>query len=310
MAGINAALKIKGEPPLILDRTEAYTAILIDDLISKGTNEPYRMFTSRAEFRLHLRIDNADRRLTPHGRRVGLIDDAAWSAFLAKQERMTRLRALLEQTRLTADMLEKISLSDCHPERSDATRSVASAVEGPLPSFDCHPERSAIPRSGEREVEGPGFSPAPRASQLATSLGAPLAQLLKRPGVSIEHLVPILHELMPGFGQKEDPRSSASIRGEMKAVETELKYAGYLDQQSRAIERLKKAELRTIPDWFDYASVSGLSREMKEKLLRVRPQTLAQASRIPGVTPAAVSLVHVFIEIQARRHAQASALSS
>jgi tRNA uridine 5-carboxymethylaminomethyl modification enzyme len=270
MAGINAALKIKGEPPLILDRTEAYTAILIDDLISKGTNEPYRMFTSRAEFRLHLRIDNADRRLTPHGRRVGLIDDAAWSAYLAKQERMKHLRALLEQTRLTPDMLEKISFSDCHPARSAATRSVASEVEGPLPS--------------------------------STALGTSLAQLLKRPEVLIEHLLPAL----AGTGNWQLTTDNL----ELKSVETELKYSGYLEQQSRAIERLKKAELRAIPEWFDYASVSGLSREMKEKLLRVRPRTLAQASRIPGVTPAAVSLVHVFIEIQARRHAQAAALQS
>ena len=109
MAGINAALKVKGEAPLILDRTEAYTAILIDDLISKGTNEPYRMFTSRAEFRLHLRIDNADRRLTPHGRRVGLIRDAAWNDHLAKQERMKALRELLERTRVNAEMLRASS---------------------------------------------------------------------------------------------------------------------------------------------------------------------------------------------------------
>src|SRR5262249_31115126 len=99
MAGINAGLKVKCENPLVLDRTEAYTAILIDDLISKGTNEPYRMFTSRAEFRLHLRIDNADRRLTPHGRRVGLINDEAWAAFTAKQERMKALTIVLEKTR-------------------------------------------------------------------------------------------------------------------------------------------------------------------------------------------------------------------
>src|SRR5579863_9921216 len=109
MAGINAALMVKGEPPLILDRTEAYTAILIDDLISKGTNEPYRMFTSRAEFRLHLRIDNADRRLTPHGRRVGLISDTAWTDFEAKQDRMAGIKKLLEGTKLTSGMVGVIS---------------------------------------------------------------------------------------------------------------------------------------------------------------------------------------------------------
>src|ERR1700758_3361130 len=108
MAGINAALKVKKEPPLILDRTEAYTAILIDDLISKGTNEPYRMFTSRAEFRLHLRIDNADRRLTPYGRRIGLIGDDAWADFQAKQERAQRLALFLEKTRVSGEVLEKV----------------------------------------------------------------------------------------------------------------------------------------------------------------------------------------------------------
>src|SRR5690349_3684980 len=112
MAGINAALKVKGDPPLILDRTEAYTAILIDDLISKGTNEPYRMFTSRAEFRLHLRIDNADRRLTPHGRRVGLIGDAAWADYVAKQERMKAMRELLEPTRVNSELAEKLKHDD------------------------------------------------------------------------------------------------------------------------------------------------------------------------------------------------------
>jgi tRNA uridine 5-carboxymethylaminomethyl modification enzyme len=262
MAGINAALKVKNEPPLILDRTEAYTAILIDDLISKGTLEPYRMFTSRAEFRLHLRIDNADRRLTPHGRRVGLIGDEAWADYLAKQQRMQALKDYLENTR-------------------------------------------------------PNSLPAALAAKISNANGSTYAQLLKRPEITIEDLVPVLQDRVPGICDSDSLASSASsavissaVRNELKSVETEIKYAGYLQQQERAIERLKKAEQRTIPEWFDYASVSGLSREMKEKLQRVRPRTIAQASRIPGVTPAAVSLVNVYIEVQARRHQQASSLST
>src|SRR5438445_4929844 len=138
MAGINAALQVKDEPPLILDRTEAYTAILIDDLISKGTNEPYRMFTSRAEFRLHLRIDNADRRLTPHGRRVGLIDDQAWSDFLAKEARQKKTKQLLEEIRLTNEMLEKIeraieeSRAFLGPDGSQTRPHTDSDVEEPV----------------------------------------------------------------------------------------------------------------------------------------------------------------------------------
>ncbi len=275
MAGINAAVRVKGKPPLILDRTEAYTAILIDDLISKGTNEPYRMFTSRAEFRLHLRIDNADRRLTPHGRRVGLINDEAWTDFLAKQERLKAIHDLLERTRVNGDMPELLG------------------------------------KYGE------------------SAAGSTLAQLLKRPEVRIEELVPVLAQLMPGVFREEVVSSQLSVasknspedqeqletgnwklttavRNELKSVETEIKYAGYLDQQTKAIERLKKAEQRLIPDWFEYGKVSGLSREMNEKLTRVRPRTLGQASRIPGVTPAAVSLINVYIEIQARQQTGAA----
>jgi len=266
MAGINAALKVKGEPALTLDRTEGYTAILIDDLISKGTNEPYRMFTSRAEFRLHLRIDNADRRLTPHGRRVGLISEAAWTEYVAKQERMAALKQLLETARVNG-------------------------------------------------------LPVALAEKVGNVAGATYAQLLKRPEVDIVELAPALRELMPRFfetcagtaapsassgqapgcGSEPDSALPSAARNELKSVETEIKYAGYLEQQQRAIERLKKAEQRAIPEWFDYKNVSGLSREMQEKLQRVRPRTLGQASRIPGVTPAAVSLVNVYIEIQARR---------
>jgi tRNA uridine 5-carboxymethylaminomethyl modification enzyme len=288
MAGINAALQVKRQPPLILDRTEAYTAILIDDLISKGTNEPYRMFTSRAEFRLHLRIDNADRRLTPHGCRVGLINDAAWSDFQAKQERLGKMKKLLETTKLTSAMLEKVAdlQTACHPERSEAK---PNAVEGP---------------------------PVLPASSWESAAGQALAQLLKRPEVTIEQLAPVLRNLAPEFFARNSSVSSVSsmvklsseARNELKSVETEIKYEGYLLQQQRAMERLKKSEQHSIPDWFDYCTVSGLSREMQEKLSHVRPRTIGQASRIPGVTPAAVSLVNVFIEIQARRRDQATAI--
>jgi len=311
MAGINAALKVKNEPPLILDRTEAYTAILIDDLISKGTNEPYRMFTSRAEFRLHLRIDNADRRLTPHGRRIGLISDPAWADFLAKQQRLEALKQLLEKTKLTSTMLEKInahlgtaepnsaariSLTPCHPERSEAK---PNGVEGPAVLLDDADDQRLM------------------TNDLSVALGQTCAQLLKRPEIAIENLVPVLRELDRAFFDREQTRAnpresvatlSSELRNELKSVETEIKYDGYLRQQQRAIDRLKKAEQRAIPDWFDYHSVSGLSREVQETLLKIRPRTLAHASRIPGVTPAAVSLVHVYIEIQAKRRQQAAAL--
>ncbi len=298
MAGINAALAVTQQPALVLDRTEAYTAILIDDLISKGTNEPYRMFTSRAEFRLHLRIDNADRRLTPYGRRVGLISGDAWAAYLAKQERMQALKEVLDKTKLTGEMLEKVS-------------------------------GSGLPASGGAVLDW------------SSNIGASLAQLLKRPEVTIENLAGVIRDLLPDFFQRNFPVDRlwpadsaepllvaqipafraqpaapqaaaipAEIRNELKSMETEIKYAGYLSQQLKAIERLKKAEQRNIPDWFDYSAVSGLSREMKEKLQRVRPRTIGQASRIPGVTPAAVSLINVYIEIQARQAQQSSALTS
>jgi tRNA uridine 5-carboxymethylaminomethyl modification enzyme len=291
MAGINAALKVKAQPPLILDRTEAYTAILIDDLISKGTNEPYRMFTSRAEFRLHLRIDNADRRLTPHGRRVGLISDEAWADFQAKQERLQAMKKLLERTKLTPAVINKIS--------------------------PCY--------SKERSGEGPAVagSATEPARDWGSAIGQTCAQLLKRPEIVIEQLAPLLRELEPAFFARDREREreeisqnqrecvaplSSEIRNELKSVETEIKYEGYLLQQQRAMDRMKKSEQRSIPGWFDYGSVSGLSREMQEKLSHVQPRTLAQASRIPGVTPAAVSLVSVFIEIQARRREQAAAI--
>jgi tRNA uridine 5-carboxymethylaminomethyl modification enzyme len=259
MAGINAALMLKGEPPFTLDRSEGYTGVLIDDLISIGTNEPYRMFTSRAEFRLHLRIDNADRRLTPYGRRLGLIDDAAWAEYEHKQARMGALERLLTTRKVDTERLGAAGLGD-------------------LPAI----------------------------------AGLTWAQLLKRPEVGIETVLgamrdelaadPLLTELIALPDQT--PEARATLRNEARAVETEIKFAGYLEQQKKSIAKLKAAEGVAIPEWIDYGVISGLSREMREKLERVRPSTIGQASRIPGVTPAALGLVHVSIRLQgARRQA-------
>jgi tRNA uridine 5-carboxymethylaminomethyl modification enzyme len=256
MAGINAALFARGSAETFtLDRTEAYTGILVDDLISKGTDEPYRMFTSRAEFRLHLRIDNADSRLTPHGRRLGLIDDHAWAAFEAKQARLAAFTTLLEATRVT-----------------------------------------------DRDL--------PHLADVEAEKGELFAQILKRPATTIELLLPALLPnltaeafapwraalIAAGYPQT----LPAWVRNELKTVETGIKFAGYLAQQQRSMARLRADEGRLIPDWFDYRACSGLSREMVEKLDRVRPATLGQASRISGVTPAACSLIQTFLEIQAR----------
>jgi tRNA uridine 5-carboxymethylaminomethyl modification enzyme len=261
MAGINAALWLKGEPPFTMDRTEGYTGILIDDLISKGTNEPYRMFTSRAEFRLHLRIDNADRRLTPYGRRLGLINDEAWVEFEQKQARMVALERFLATTKVDSEHLTRA-----------------------------------------------GFG------VLTSTTGQTWAQLLKRPEIKIEPVLGALSEVlsqepslaeMSAAMQHQQSQSAgigfAVLRNEARAVETEIKFAGYLDQQRKSIEKLKAAETVTIPEWMEYRTISGLSREMLETLERVRPSTIGQASRIPGVTPAAISLVHVSIKVQGAR---------
>jgi tRNA uridine 5-carboxymethylaminomethyl modification enzyme len=262
MAGINAALFLKGEPPFTLDRTEGYTGILIDDLISKGINEPYRMFTSRAEFRLHLRIDNADRRLTPYGRRLGLINDEAWSEYEAKQARMAALSRTLLQSKATPERVAALGLGD-----------------------------------------------------LTSSAGQTWAQLLRRPEVTIEPVLKALSEQLAAdpvladfAGSSQRPHTgpdpsleAARVRNEARAVETEIKFAGYLDQQRKSIEKLKAAESVSIPEWLDYRVISGLSREMLEIFERVQPVTIGQASRLPGVTPAALSLVHVSIKLQGAR---------
>jgi tRNA uridine 5-carboxymethylaminomethyl modification enzyme len=259
MAGINAALWLKGEAPFTMDRSEGYTGILVDDLISKGTNEPYRMFTSRAEFRLHLRIDNADRRLTPYGRRLGLINDEAWAEYERKQARMAVLGKLLTTGKVDVARLASAGFAD-----------------------------------------------------LPATAGLTWAQLLKRPEVTIEPILgamretvaqePLLADLSTALASNQDVKTGTALpsvlRNEARAVETEIKFAGYLEQQKKSIEKLKAAEGVTIPDWMEYSAISGLSREMRETLERVRPITIGQASRLPGVTPAALSLVHVSIRVQ------------
>jgi len=218
----------------VLGRSDGYVGILVDDLISKGADEPYRMFTSRAEFRLHLRIDNADERLTPLGRRVGLVDSARWADFEEKQRQKERVLALLEKTRA-----------------------------------------SAIP-----DIIG---------LQAATD-NPTLLTWLKRPEAKIERLAGWLGA---GIGQELVP-------GVLTTVETEAKYAGYIAQQERQIQSLKEAEGRGIPAGFVFAGIPGLSAEVRQKLERVRPATLGQAGRIPGVTPAAVAVLDVYLNLSAR----------
>ncbi len=208
IAGMNAA-----GGGVVLGRTDGYTGILIDDLITKGADEPYRMFTSRAEYRLLLRIDNADARLTPIGRRAGLVRDDRWEMFTRKQSQIERLRVALETH-----------------------------------------------RNG---------------------------QWLKRPEASIQEIVPWVREVLGGEAE----------RGVLTTVETEIKYSGYIGQQERQISRLKTAEGRAIPMEFEFRGIPGLSREVRDKLERVRPSTLGQAARIPGVTPAAVAILDCYLSL-------------
>jgi tRNA uridine 5-carboxymethylaminomethyl modification enzyme len=209
MAGLNAACFIGGSDPVVIPRTDGYTGILIEDLITKGADEPYRMFTSRAEFRLHLRIDNADERLTPLGRKVGLVTEDRWQLFQKKQSQKEQIRTWLESNRKT-EWLRR---------------------------------------------------PESKLSQLASQLPPDL------------------------------------VHGVLDTVETEIKYAGYIAQQDRQVARLKDSERRPIPPTFPYADVPGLSNEVRQKLARVLPENLGQASRIPGVTPAAIAVLDVYLGI-------------
>ncbi len=235
VAGINAVLSLRGTEPVVFSRDQAYIGVLIDDLVTKGTDsEPYRMFTSRAEYRLLLREDNADLRLTEIGRQIGLASESAYQRVSNKKKSVGNLIRSLESKQLA----------------------VNSAINAQLESFDSAPLRN-----------------------LTTC-----AQLLKRPEISL----PQLHSLCPDL-----PSFAFDIEAQ---AEVQIKYAGYVNRQLEMVERFEKMEHVRLPDDIDYSKISGLSREVCEKLTRIKPRSLGQASRISGITPAAMTLLSFYIK--------------
>jgi len=231
LAGINAALRVKGKDPLVLDRSQAYIGVMIDDLVTLGTKEPYRMFTSRAEYRLLLREDNADLRLREIGYGLGLVPEQEYASFVRKRE---KIREDLERIAVT-----RVTLS----ER----------------------ENSVLTRLGVEDIQK----------------GTTLEHLLKRSDISYADLADM---------DDVSRETSADVR---EQVEIQIKYRGYIDRQLEQVERSKKLETAVIPAELDYASIRGLTTEVREKLEKGRPDTLGQASRIPGITPAAISILAI-----------------
>ena len=234
LAGINAVLKIRGEDPLILPRSQAYTGVLIDDLVTKGTNEPYRMFTSRAEYRLLLREDNADFRLRDIGYRLGLVPDDVYRQFNRKRDKVEKLLARLN-------------------------------------GFKLKPVPQVVDRL--KEIGSPPI-------KNVTTLG----QLLKRSDIFFDHL----RFFDPGLSETEE---QVAVE-----VETRIKYEGYIVRQERQVEKLKRMEGSRIPEDMDYGAVHSFTTEVREKLSKVRPISLGQASRISGVTPAALMALQVHLK--------------
>ncbi len=248
-AGINASLACQGTPAWVPERDQAYVGVLIDDLVTKGVSEPYRMFTSRAEYRLQLREDNADLRLTERGRSLGLVDDVRWDAFNRKRDALAREQMRLQTTWLNPGIV-----------------SVESAERWLGRSIECE------------------YS---------------LAELMKRPGVGFDE-VTALH----AHAQSDESVSRETLHAELGAeladavveqLEIGIKYAGYIDKQVDEVARARSYETLPLPPDFDYSKVSALSFEVRQKLSQHRPQTLGQASRISGVTPAAISLLLVHL---------------
>jgi tRNA uridine 5-carboxymethylaminomethyl modification enzyme len=238
MAGINAGLRIQNRGPLVLARSQAYIGVLIDDLVTRGTNEPYRMFTSRAEYRLILREDNADMRLRDIAREAGLVSDEAYDLYLEKK------RSVEQET----DRLKRTWIK---PSRE------ANAV--------LEQKRSSV-----------------------LSAEASLDQLLKRP------------ELVYGDIEKISPPPEPIGQDASEQVEIQTKYEGYIERQMNQVARFAGLEQKTIPQDMDYEAITGLGSEVRQKLKQVRPVSLGQASRISGVTPAAISLLMVALERRKR----------
>ena len=243
MSGINAALKVKGREPLILDRSQAYIAVLIDDLVTLDIREPYRMFTSRAEYRLTLREDNADLRLTEIGKRIGLVDDDRYHQFQKKAENIQTELKRLHETVLKPGQPPVIGEGQVVP--ADSWVRIAKTGELKQPTS--------------------------------------LAELLRRPKLHYEDVT----QMMP----------SPEILSEAvkEQVEIQIKYDGYIQRQQRQIHQFKKMENFQIPDTFDYAKVPGLKAEAREKLMKIRPASIGQASRLPGVSPADISILTVIL---------------
>ncbi|MCI0665448.1 MAG: FAD-dependent oxidoreductase, partial [Acidobacteria bacterium] len=241
IAGINAARYVHRQEPVLIERDSAYIGILIDDLVTQGVDEPYRMFTSRAEQRLKLRIDNADERLKPIGFDLGMLPKDRQDEFVGKKNRKEKLREYFGRTTVSV--------------RTDGYRQFTEA------------------------------------SGISLSEAVNLSQLAKRPEVIAEHLV----HLLP-----EELRERCEIE-ELTTVVTDFKYEGYLIAQENMTNRLAKAGGRTSPSNLEYSRIPGLSHEMVDRLNRVRPQTLGQAMRIPGLTPAAISLLTIHVELMSRQ---------
>jgi tRNA uridine 5-carboxymethylaminomethyl modification enzyme len=249
-AGLNAALLVRDQPAWTPGRDEAYLGVLVDDLITKGVSEPYRMFTSRAEFRLQLREDNADARLTEHGRRLGLVDDVRWAAFSRKREAVSR-----ETQRLKATWVRPQTLP-----RADAERLLGKALEHEYSLMD----------------------------------------LLRRPEVDHDALSAMASIACPDAAvSRETLRVELGVTladAVIEQVEISAKYAGYIVKQNDEVERVARYEHLVLPADLDYTQVSALSFEVRQTLSRHRPETLGQASRMSGVTPAAVSLLLVHLK--------------